>query len=139
MTGGSFGKRDGKIHGLPKAKRGAVLLDGFFALALFRRDFGFGGDTCFSRGFSFLIGFGFERLRILIRGDLDFLLLVVRVVSGDALHALFEAAQTFAETLAEFRQLLAAEQQHRKAGNDDDVPRLKESAHSSSPWQLGAR
>ena len=43
----------------------------------------------------------------------------------DALHAFFETAQTFTEALAEFGQLLAAEQKDSESDNDDDVPRLQ--------------
>jgi hypothetical protein len=43
----------------------------------------------------------------------------------DALHAFFESAQTFTETLAELRQLLAAEEKDSEARQDDKVPRLK--------------
>jgi hypothetical protein len=43
----------------------------------------------------------------------------------DALHALFEAAETFTEALAELGQLLAAEEKNGESRQDDEVPRLK--------------
>jgi len=44
---------------------------------------------------------------------------------GDALHAIFEAAETFAEAFAELWQLFAAEQDQNDYGNDDEMCRCK--------------
>jgi hypothetical protein len=63
-------------------------------------------------------------------------------VLADALHAFLKAAQAFADSLAEFGKFFAAEEQHGKAGNDDEVPRLKEISHTNTPrpgWPQGQR
>lgn len=43
----------------------------------------------------------------------------------DTLHAFFEAAEPFTETLAKLGQLFAAEEKDGEACQDDEVPRLK--------------
>jgi hypothetical protein len=58
---------------------------------------------------------------------------------GDTLHALFEPAQAFTETLAELGKLLAAEEHE-----DDDAKKQKmwcgkQFTHGGSPCRIAAR
>ena len=50
---------------------------------------------------------------------------------GDALHAIFEAAETFAETFAELGQLLAAEKNHHDRQDQQKMRGLKKSVHGA--------
>ena len=49
---------------------------------------------------------------------------------ADALHAFLEAAQPFAKALAELRELLASEEDDNDDREDDEMPRLKQVAHT---------
>src|SRR5450631_1498693 len=114
----------------------AVLLDDDFVFAglLLGGESGFGGGLGFGGHLGLLVSLGFHLCADLL---LLFLLSYVRgLFVREALHALFEAAQAFAESFAEFRQLLAAEQQNGYASDDKQVPRLKD-VHDMSPCRIG--
>lgn len=53
-------------------------------------------------------------------------------VVGDALHAFLEATQPLAESLAEFGQLLATEENENDDRQNDEMCRCKEFAHDIS-------
>jgi hypothetical protein len=52
-------------------------------------------------------------------------------VFGDALHAVLEAFEAFAEALAELGELLAAEEDNGNHGEDDQVCRCEKFTHES--------